>query len=277
MFKKIYIEITNICNLDCYFCEKSFKEKREMSLNEFEVTLKNIDHLTNYVYLHIKGEPTLHSNFDQILRLCKKYNKIVNLTTNGTLLKKQLNVILNNADIIRQINISVHSFFNINSYLDEVIEISDYLLNNTNIIISLRLWNIKNNLENENNIHLYERLINKYNIDKSLLLKKSIKIKNNLFVNKDNVWEWPKINNTYYNDIGTCYGTIDHIGILSDGTVVPCCLDMDGFINLGNIFNEPLNSIIGKEKFQNIHNGFKCNKKIYDLCKHCNFLEEKNK
>lgn len=277
MFKKIYIEITNICNLNCSFCEKSSRLKKEMSLQGFEIVLKNIGSLTDYVYLHVKGEPTLHTNFDKILNLCKKYNKIVNLTTNGTLLKDKLNIILDNADIIRQINISIHSFSNITSYLDDMIEISDYLTNNTNIIISLRLWNIKNNMENENNRYLYQKLIKRYNVDKSLFLNKSIKIKNNLFVNKDNVWNWPKINNTYYNEFGKCYGTIDHIGILSDGTVIPCCLDMDGIINLGNIFSESLNSIIQKNVFMNIHDGFKCNKKRCELCKHCDFLEEKNK
>lgn len=277
MFKKIYIEITNICNLNCWFCEKSYRQKHEMSIEEFECVLKNVGTMTNCVCLHVKGEPTGHSCFNEILECCKKYNKMVILTTNGTLLKEKLNIIVNNFDVIKQINISVHSFSNTNSYLDDIIDVSDYIIDRTNIIISFRLWNIKNNKENEKNYIFYNKIRKKYNIDESLFLNKSIKIKDRLFINKDNVWSWPKLTNNNYQEVGKCYGTIDHIGILSDGTVVPCCLDMDGNINLGNIFNESLSSIIEKDIFKSISNNFKCNRKTQELCKHCSFLEEKNK
>ena len=74
-FKKIYIEITNICNKNCSFCSKTNRKKREMSIDEFETVLKRINNYTDYIYLHIKGEPLTHSNFEEIVKLCKKYNK----------------------------------------------------------------------------------------------------------------------------------------------------------------------------------------------------------
>ena len=87
-FKKIYIEINNICNKNCSFCSKTNRKKREMSIDEFETVLKRINNYTDYIYLHIKGEPLTHSNFEEIVKLCKKYNKKINLTTNGVLISK---------------------------------------------------------------------------------------------------------------------------------------------------------------------------------------------
>ena len=104
-FKKIYIEITNICNLNCPFCSKDNRKKQEISLNDFEHILKQINDYTDYLYLHIKGEPLIHSKIEDILNLCFKYNKQVNITTNGTLLSKKYKLL----DNVRQINISLHS------------------------------------------------------------------------------------------------------------------------------------------------------------------------
>ena len=79
-----------------------------MTEEEFEHILKQIDKYTDYLYLHVKGEPLLHSKIDQIISLCKKYNKQINITTNGTLVKQKLNILEN----VRQVNISLHSLIN---------------------------------------------------------------------------------------------------------------------------------------------------------------------
>lgn len=80
------------------------------------------------------------------------------------------------------------------------------------------------------------------------------------------------MNNDYYSEKGTCYGLIDHIGILVDGTIIPCCLDSKGIINLGNIYNDNLKEILKKDRVNNIIKGFKGNKKLEELCKHCKFI-----
>ena len=107
-FKKIYIEITNICNKNCSFCSKSSRKKEEMSPTDFEFIIKQVKKFTNYIYLHVKGEPLLHSEFERIIQICDENNMQVNLTTNGTLISKQQEVIAN-SKCIRQINISIHS------------------------------------------------------------------------------------------------------------------------------------------------------------------------
>ena len=83
---------------------------------------------------------------------------------------------------------------------------------------------------------------------------------------------WPSMNNNYYNENGKCYGLITHLGILVDGTIVPCCLDTLGIINLGNIFKDDLSSLKENKLCNEMINGFKNNKKVHELCKKCKFL-----
>lgn len=259
-FKKIYIEITNMCNLNCSFCSKDNRQKKELSLSEFENILKKIDKFTDYLYLHVKGEPLLHSNFEKILRLCKKYNKQVNITTNGTLLNKKINDIINST--VRQVNISMHSLKN-----DDIKEILDCskILSDNGIYVVFRFWvynDLQNNLINE---------IAKYydcQIDNSLC---NIKVDQNVYINKDEEFVWPSLANKQYRKNGTCLGLKTHIAILSDGTVIPCCLDSNGIINLGNILNEDLEVILSKDRTKKIINGFNNNKLCEELCQKCGF------
>lgn len=129
-----------------------------------------------------------------------------------------------------------------------------------------RYWTL--NETNKNYISLKKIIKKIYNIE--LNNEMNIKLGNNLYLNKDYEFIWPSFNNSLDND-GFCYGLKTHIGILSDGTVVPCCLDSEGIVNLGNIFLEDLETILTKERTKKIINGFKNNKRIESLCRHCSF------
>ena len=94
----------------------------------------------------------------------------------------------------------------------------------------------------------------------------------NTYVDFDSEFIWPDLNNNYYNEVGTCYALRDHLGILVDGTVVPCCLDSKGIINLGNIFEENIEDIQNSERYKKMLQGFRNNKKCEELCKHCKFM-----
>ena len=102
-FKKIYVEITNICNLSCSFCSIDNRVKESITVEKFEEVLKKINDYTDYIYLHVKGEPLLYPNLKELLDLSLKYNKKVNITTNGTLLTEKVDIL--NHHSIRQINI----------------------------------------------------------------------------------------------------------------------------------------------------------------------------
>ena len=258
-FKKIYIEITNICNLNCQFCSKDSKPKKEMTLTEFEHILKQIDKYTDYLYLHVKGEPLLHSKIDQIISLCKKYNKQINITTNGTLVKQKLNILEN----VRQVNISLHSLID-KSKLKIILECGSYL-SDRGVQVVYRFWT-------NHNSDLIKTVLDYYNYQKEI--SDNMKLKNNLYLNKSFEFIWPSLNNNTISKKGYCYGLNKHIGILSDGTVIPCCLDSSGIIDLGNIYQEDLNDILNKDKTKKIINGFKNNELVDELCQKCDFRKK---
>ena len=260
-FKKIYVEITNICNLNCSFCSKDNKAKKFLSVSEFETILNKINDYTDYLYLHVKGEPLMHPDLDDILKLCNKYNKKVNITTNGTLLSKR-DILIKNK--VRQVNISLHNMAYEN--LLDVLNYS-YELAKNNIYVVYRFW-VYNDLEKStiNEILKYYDILDLINDNSN-----NIKINDYVYINKDEMFIWPSLNNNINNIKGTCLGLKTHIGILSDGTIIPCCLDSNGIINLGNIFNEDLIDVLNNIRTKKIIEGFNNNKLCEELCRKCGF------
>ena len=271
-FSKIYIEITNICNLNCSFCSKDNRLKKELSLQEFDIILKKIRQYTNTIYLHVKGEPLLHSKLLEMLELTEKYNFKVKITTNGTLLKNKLNI-LQNFTNIKQINVSLHCENNLVNYFIDVFNTCDIL--SKDIPIVYRSWLLDNYKLDKLSTIIVDNLIFHYKLNKSFLTKvikeKNMKIKDNIYLDKDNEFQWPDNIQDNYLDKGTCLGTRSHIAILVNGDIVPCCLDSKGILKLGNIFTDELEDVLKSELFSKINQGFKDNKLVCNLCKNCNF------
>ena len=263
-FSKIHVEITNLCNLACSFCSRDKRKKREMSVEEFQEIIEKIKDYTNNVYLHVKGEPLLHSHLDEILSICDKNKINVRITTNGTLLKDKKKILLKHR--IKQINISLHSENNLPTYFRDVFKVSDELSKKTTVIY--RIWVDKLSTRIVDKINDYYQLDNDtYNKIKE---EKNVKIKDNIYIDKDYEFIWPQITDKK-SDFGTCLGTKSHIAILSDGNVTICCLDSDGIVKLGNIFDNNLEDILDSKLFKEINNGFKNNKIVCDLCKSCTY------
>ncbi|CDA23511.1 putative uncharacterized protein [Mycoplasma sp. CAG:611] len=264
MYKKIYVEITNACNLSCDFCIKNQRELKFMSEKEFKIILEKLKNHTKYLYFHVLGEPLMHPKINEFINLASLSYK-VNITTNGYLIEK----IKNNKNI-RQLNISLHSYnskynINLDDYLNHIFEVVDTL---ENTFISYRLWGNSSNVDK-----ILNKLNEKYNTSLSKnSLKKNNKLKDNIYLNKEGEFIWPSMNNNYYNENGKCYGLIDHIGVLVDGTIIPCCLDTLGIINLGNIFKDDISSLKDNKLCNEMIRGFKNNKKVHELCKKCKFL-----
>lgn len=270
-FKKVYIEITNMCNLNCSFCNNNKRRKQNITIRKFEHIINQIKNYTNYVYLHVKGEPLLHPELEEILKICSNNNIKVNITTNGTLLRKKKEV-LKNADCIRQINISLHSENEVSTYFEDIFSVSKEL--STKMYISYRLWTLKDYKLDKKSTEIVDKIIKEYKLSPEMVEKlyndKSVTIDFNTFVNKDNLFEWPSLESDKISS-GFCYGLTTHIGILVDGTVVPCCLDGEGIINLGNIYKQDLDTIISGERFNNLLTSFKNNKCSEELCIKCSF------
>ena len=276
MFKKIYIEITNICNLKCKFCPETNRKKEFMSLENFEEVVRKIHKHTQLVCLHVKGEPLLHNNLEGLLKILEKYNLKANITTNGTLIKEKLQTI-KNSKAVRQINFSIHSITQnekLNEqYMQDIFESAEQL---ENVIISYRLWNLQNMRENEINNHIITAIENYYKIPdlKQKLMKNDfIQLKEKMFINQDIEFTWPDINKEVIIEKGRCLALKEQIAILVDGTVVPCCLDNNGDISLGNILEESFDEILNKEKSLTIKKNFENSIITCELCKTCGFLK----
>lgn len=264
MFKKIYLEITNNCNLDCSFCIGNNRSKKFLSKDDFNLLLDKLEGYTKYLYFHVMGEPLLHPLINEFIDLAS-LRYYVNITSNGYLIKR----IRDNVNI-RQINLSLHSFdikYNksFDDYMNDIFDSVDNLVGN-NTIVKYRVW-----VNSEYKDKILSKLSEKYNV--VIGANKSLKLADNIYYEVEEEFIWPSMDNDYYTEEGSCRGLRDHIGVLVDGTVVPCCLDSAGIINLGNIYKQELNDIISSDLIKEMKQGFLNNKKIHELCKKCNFYD----
>ena len=284
-FKKVYIEITNICNLDCNFCPKTSRKKAMMSVEQFKNIIQQVKFYTDYVYLHIMGEPLLHPNLISFLEICNQNKLKVNLTTNGTLIQKNREVLLNSPSL-RQINISLHSYEanisggGLREYVGDILDFINEVRNNSNIICSMRLWNMDaKDLKgaNELNFEIINMIEKKLCLTDSLLeqlfQKRQIKLSDQVYLNMAEKFQWPDINRMDTAHEVFCYGLRNQFGILVDGTVVPCCLDSEGTIALGNIYDQPLEEILTSERATCLYEGFSKRVAVEELCKRCGYAK----
>ena len=282
-FKKVYVEITNICNLSCNFCPKTSRKLKFMEKEEFENVVKSIKPYTDHVYLHLMGEPFLNKNIKSFLDICAENELKVNITTNGTLINEIKDILLN-AQSLRQINFSLHSFeandsnIDFNEYLDNIISFVKEANEKTGVICTLRLWNqdLKYRASNDMNVdiltYLQEQFHVQEDVKETLKVKNSFKLRDRVYISMGQKFMWPSLETEELGERAFCYGLRDQIGVLVDGTVVPCCLDSEGSIPLGNIFEQDLGEIINGERAQAIYNGFSGRKAVEDLCKRCGFI-----
>ena len=274
--KKIYVEITNVCNMNCSFCPKTKRKQEFMTVHNFSNIISKIKPYTDFVYLHVMGEPLLHPNIGEMLDVCQEYGIQANMTTNGTLIEEKGDIILNKK-ALRQINYSLHSFpantveFTNEEYLKRIFDFIDKTDIEGRIINCLRLWNMESSLfsENETTFRLLKEKFSLSEIEIRQTDRNGIKLKDRVFLQQDKVFFWPDINRKSQFFEGKCFGLKNHMGILVDGTVIPCCLDSCGDINLGNIFECEFDNIINSERTCKMKEGFSQNRRIEQLCTTC--------
>lgn len=281
--KRVYIEITNVCNLSCNFCPKTKRELKFMQKEEFTHIVKQVKQITDHIYFHIMGEPTLNQELEYFLEESEKHELQVNITTNGTLLHKHGEKLLS-SKALRQVNISLHSF----EANDKTIELEEYINNVTsfinqartvsNIICAIRLWNIDSDeLRGANGLNqeILQMIESNLELDFSLAEKLQqehrIKLRDGIYLNMAEKFAWPDMKRTELGDEVFCHGLRNQIGILVDGTVVPCCLDSEGTIALGNIHESSLEEIMSGERAKNMYDGFSGRRAVEELCRKCGY------
>lgn len=273
-FKRVYIEITNTCNLSCSFCIQNSRKPKRLSIDEFTHVIHEIRPYTDYVYLHVLGEPLSHPDLETFLVICKEAKLNVMITTNGTLLSKQAEMIAQ-AGCVRQLNISVHSFptHQQPQYMATIFEKAKVLAS-YGIHVNLRLWSLQTGELSNDTDRLLDEILNYYGKHKEDLLLKRLSrfdLDDHIHLHFEDIFEWPSLSHPYVNDHGTCLGMKTMCAILSDGTVVPCCLDSKGDIPLGNIFETAFKDIVESQRCKAMIQGFQSKKITETLCKHCSY------
>lgn len=273
-FKRIYIEITNTCNLQCSFCVQNQRVPKQMNVEEFQHCIDEIKEYCNFVYLHVLGEPLSHPMLNDILHILDQNKMQVTITTNGTLLYQKKEILLSHT--IRQINVSLHSFpQHIQpNYFQHVFETSEALAKH-GVYMNYRLWNLYGKDIQQVQAQAVLSEINAYYTipQEEILMKRMqrVALKERISLHFEEVFIWPSLHHSYVNDIGRCLGMKDMCAILSNGDVVPCCLDSKGDCVLGNVHEMSFSDIIQSDKAQGIVNGFATHKVVETLCQHCSY------
>lgn len=284
MYHKVHIEISNVCNLQCSFCPEVIREKKLIDIELFENIIRQVAPLTEQVAFHLMGDPLVHPRLSELVEICAKYNAPIFFVTNGVLMNAKNRAILLKP-AFRQINFSLHSF-NDNfpdrdptKYLDAIFSFTEEALNlRPELYINYRLWNLadvygstKANLDLLNRIS--ERFGSSVTSSTDVRVKKSFNIKGRLFLHFDTEFKWPDLSLPILGTQGKCYGLKSHFGILADGNVVPCCLDKEGNIALGNVKDSPILTILSGARAKAIIAGFQRRKLVEDLCQRCQYIE----
>ena len=267
-YSRIYIEITNICNRSCSFCPGTVRDLRRMTESEFDFITDKILHLTDYIYLHVMGEPLTHPELARFIEIGKAKGLKVAITTNGTLLSTR------GEDIIAagayKVNISVHSFEEGTreqyvKYIDSIIDFAEEA-SSAGVLTVLRLWN--KGYDKGRNVDTVEMLKERF-MGEWTPGASGARIRDKLHLEYGERFEWPDSQREEISDRVFCYGLCDHIGILVDGTIIPCCLDREGVIDLGNVFTDDIDKILSSERAEKIHIGFKNKIAVEELCRKC--------
>lgn len=285
-FAKVYLEITNICNLQCDFCPGNTRPPHSVTPAEFETLAAKLRPYTDYLYFHVMGEPLLHPHLPALFDIAARWGYHVAITTNGTLLAARHELLTSYATApLYKVSVSLHAYeANGKVLLDEHFEPTVRLareLSGKGTIVALRLWNLDGRSREEAHHEHNDAILNalhKAFPEKWVEHPNGFKIRDRLYLEWGERFDWPSLTCAPdYGERGTCYGLRDQIGILCDGTVVPCCLDGEGVINLGNLHRQEMEEILNSPRTQAMVCGFAQNRRTEALCRHCGYSERFSK
>ena len=270
-FNKVYLEISNLCNLRCAFCPGTKRAPHRMTEAEFSSLLPKIRPFSDYLYFHLMGEPLCHPLLGRFLELAGQAGFKVILTTNGTLLPKMQEVLLS-APALHKVNISLHAF----EANDLAVPFSEYLRGcfafgkaaEGKCIVSYRLWN--GGGADELNGQILDTMA-EYFPRPWAEERRGPRLGQKIYLEYGDKFDWPDLSVADNGERVFCYGLRDQIGVLCDGTVVPCCLDHEGDLALGNLHETTMDAILETPRARAIYEGFQKGKAAEELCRKCGY------
>lgn len=272
-FQKVYLEITNVCNLHCSFCHGTSRAPTFLSCRDFTRLAEKLRPFTDYLYLHIMGEPLLHPELDAILATAASLGFRICITTNGTLLGEKRELLWKHAPSIHKLSISLHSAeacgTELSPYLGACVK-STKALSASGVICAMRLWNLGEGGLHSENGKILDFLHNEFPADWEHN-RSGFKMAEKCYLEWGEKFDWPDLGAAEVGSAIYCYGLRDQIGVLCDGRVVPCCLDSEGILTLGNLFTEELSDILASPRARAILEGFRNRNAPEALCRHCGY------
>ena len=270
-FNKIYLEISNVCNLSCAFCPGTKRRPRIMETAEFAALLPKLQPWTDYLYFHLMGEPLCHPYLQEYLRLAGEAGFKVILTTNGTLLSDRQDILLA-APGLHKVNISLHAF----EANDLQMSFEDYLSGcfafgkaaEGQKLVSYRLWN--GGGQDALNRQILDTM-KQYFPGQWVQERKGIRIGQRVYLEYGDKFDWPDLSAQDGGETVFCYGLRDQLGVLCDGTGVPCCLDHEGDLALGNLLTDSMEDILESPRARAIFEGFSRGQAAEELCRKCGY------
>ncbi len=277
MLRKVYLEISNLCNLNCSFCPGTRRAPRMLRPQEFRALAEKLVGHTEYLYFHLMGEPLLHPDLEELLGIAGELGFRVMLTTNGSLLPKTQEILLA-APALHKVNLSLQSF-----EANDAGELEPYLAACVSfvkeaaakgVLCEFRLWN-HGGLEARNrDILAFLRGAFPEPWGRS---RNGERLAERVWLDPGERFDWPDLSLEAQTERGFCYGLRDQVGVLADGTVVPCCLDHEGDIPLGNLFAQSLEEILSGERARRIYEGFSRRIAVEPLCRRCGYARRFDK
>ena len=270
-FNKVYLEISNLCNLRCAFCPGTKRAPHRMTEAEFSALLPKIRPFSDYLYFHLMGEPLCHPLLSRFLELAGQAGFKVILTTNGTLLPRMQKVLLS-APALHKVNISLHAF----EANDLAVPFEEYLRGcfafgkaaEGKCIISYRLWNSGG--ADELNSRILDAMAEVFPRPWAEE-RRGPRLGQKIYLEYGDKFDWPDLSAADNGERVFCYGLRDQIGVLCDGTVVPCCLDHEGDLALGNLHETAMDAILDSDRAKAIYEGFRKGKAAEELCRKCGY------
>lgn len=270
MYSRVYVEITNICNRNCSFCPGTMRKPRRMTLEEFTQIAEKLQGVTRYIYYHLMGEPLTHPLLPEMIRVANARGFRSAITTNGTLLPQRGAELIDAG--VYKVNISVHSFEqgSLDAYLSYLNGCMDFAeqASKAGVLVILRLWN--NGVDEGRNVDIVERLKARFP-EPWHWGSRGARIHDKLHLEYGDRFRWPDMTAEDQGDQVFCYGLKDHFGVLCDGSVVPCCLDHEGDITLGNLFTQDAEEILHSPRAEAMRKGFACRHATEELCQRCGY------
>lgn len=273
MIDRCYIEITNVCNLNCDFCPKHNRKSRHLSVEEFDLLTNRVRDKVIFLYFHLMGEPMLHPSLPLFIRMAREKGFKTVLTSNGTLLDRTKDLL---ESLPHKIQLSLHShesndnishsFASIDDYIDKVMQFATVAAEKGTCMV-LRLWNQGGlDAENETMIKLLEQYAPRPWVERP----DGFRLAPNLYLEFDRKFQWPETISGDGSDHEVhCKALLKQIGILADGSLVPCCLDHNGDVTLGNLLHQSLDEILLSPRAQALVEGFRHHTATEALCQNC--------